>query len=135
MFFERYHAIGYEYNVDVKRGVNMLVQEDNTKVLELIIDRLRLLNVYKVILFGSHAWGLPKKDSDIDLLVVTNDDFMPQSYKEKSDLFLKVANCLEDIEREIPIDLIVYSKPMFDRFVELHGMFSRKILKDGVPLI
>lgn len=113
----------------------MLVQEDNTKVLELIIDRLRLLNVYKVILFGSYAWGLPKKDSDIDLLVVTNDDFMPQSYKEKSDLFLKVANCLEDIEREIPIDLIVYSKPMFDRFVELHGMFSRKILKDGVPLI
>ena len=110
-------------------------QEDKTKVLELIIDRLRLLNVYKVILFGSYAWGAPKKDSDIDLLVVTNDDFMPQSYKEKSDLFLKVANCLEDIERKTPIDLIVHSKPMFDRFVELQGMFSRKILGDGVPII
>ncbi len=115
--------------------MKILVQEDKTKIFDLIIDRLRPLNVYKIILFGSYAWGSPKKDSDIDLLVVTNDDFMPQNYKEKSELFLKVANCLEDIEREIPIDLIVYSKPMFDRFVKLQGMFSRKILRDGVPLI
>lgn len=113
----------------------MLTQEDKAKVLELIIERLRLLSVYKVILFGSYAWGVPGKDSDIDLLVVTNDDFMPQSYKERSELFLKVSDCLEDIERKIPIDLIVYSKPMFKRFVELNGMFSRKILRDGVPLI
>jgi len=88
-----------------------------------------------VILFGSYAWGTPGKDSDIDLLVVTDDDVMPQSYKEKSDIFLRVADCLEDIEREIPIDLIVYSKTMFERFLELRGMFSRKILRDGVPLI
>jgi len=113
----------------------LLQQEDKAKVLELIIERLRLLNVHKVILFGSYAWGTPGKDSDIDLLVVTDDDVMPQSYKEKSDIFLRVADCLEDIEREIPIDLIVYSKTMFERFLELRGMFSRKILRDGVPLI
>jgi len=112
-----------------------LRQEDKAKVLELIIEKLQQLSVHKVILFGSYAWGMPGKDSDIDLLVVTDDAFMPQSYKEKSDIFLRVADCLEDIEREIPIDLIVFNKTMFERFLELRGMFSRKIMKDGAPLI
>ena len=41
------------------------------------------LNPFLIMLFGSYAWGTPHKDSDIDLLVVTNDDFIPKNYDEK----------------------------------------------------
>ncbi len=43
-----------------------------------IIERLKPIHPEKVILFGSYAYGEPNKDSDIDLLVVTQDDFIPQ---------------------------------------------------------
>ena len=47
------------------------------------------LNPFLIMLFGSYAWGTPHKDSDIDLLVVTNDDFIPKNYDEKLMLSLK----------------------------------------------
>ncbi len=47
-----------------------------------IIKRLKTLNPEKIILFGSYAYGTPTKDSDIDLYIVTKDDFIPQSFKE-----------------------------------------------------
>ena len=41
---------------------------------------LRDLNISKVILFGSYAKGTDVEGSDIDLLVVTNDNFIFQSF-------------------------------------------------------
>jgi len=38
-----------------------------------------------------YAYGTPHKDSDIDLYIVTNDDYIPQSYKEKQALVWKVS--------------------------------------------
>ena len=55
-----------------------------------IIKRLEPLNLDKVILFGSYAYGTPNIDSDIDLYVVTKDEYTPQNWKEKSELTRKV---------------------------------------------
>ena len=41
------------------------------------------LNVSKVILFGSYAKDTQTDDSDIDLLVVTNDNFAFESFAQK----------------------------------------------------
>ena len=49
------------------------------------------LNVIKVILFGSYAKGTQSADSDIDLLVVTNDDFVFESFAEKMKVKTKIA--------------------------------------------
>jgi len=47
---------------------------------------LQHLNVNKVILFGSYAKGTQSDDSDIDLLVVTNDDFVFESFAQKMEI-------------------------------------------------
>ena len=73
-------------------------------------------------------------DSDVDLIVVTDDDHLPASYKEKSEVYLKVSSALTDITREIPIDLIVYTKPMYNKFNELGSPFSKEILQKGIVL-
>jgi predicted nucleotidyltransferase len=98
---------------------------------ERIIKKIKPLDPYKVILFGSYAYGYPSDDSDIDLLVVTNDEFIPNDFDERNRLFLNVASALYDIEVDFPIDLIVHTKSMHKQFMELNSMFSRKILSDG----
>lgn len=100
----------------------------------LILEKLKKINLYKVILFGSFAYGKPDKDSDIDLIVVTNDEYFPKDYQEKSDLYLKVSNTLSDIAGKIPIDLIVYTKPMYNKFIQLGSLFSKEITQNGVIL-
>jgi len=49
-----------------------------------IMEKLKPLNPQRVILFGSYVSGTPTKDSDIDLYVLSNDEFMPQTWKQKS---------------------------------------------------
>ena len=51
-----------------------------------ILDKIcsRLVNAYHpsaIYLFGSHAWGNPHKDSDVDLLVVVNDNASSEEKK------------------------------------------------------
>jgi len=38
-----------------------------------IIERLKPLNPDKIILFGSYAYGVPNKDSDIDIFLVKDE--------------------------------------------------------------
>ncbi|MDO8454318.1 MAG: nucleotidyltransferase domain-containing protein, partial [Sulfurimonas sp.] len=45
-----------------------------------IVEKLKPLDLDKIILFGSYAYGTPNEDSDIDLYVVTKDEFIPQSF-------------------------------------------------------
>lgn len=47
------------------------------------IDELKQAILERVILFGGYAYGNPTEDSDIDLYVVTKDDFVPASSREK----------------------------------------------------
>ena len=48
--------------------------------LEIISRLARADNIRKVIVFGSHAAGAPGPDSDIDLLVVTDDDLYEKGH-------------------------------------------------------
>jgi len=97
-----------------------------------IKERLSKLDTYLVVLFGSYAYGIPHKDSDLDLLVVTNSTEMPKTYKQKMDLYMYVSQQILDIQKEIPIDLLVFTIPMYDKFVALQSSFSKEIIKKGV---
>jgi predicted nucleotidyltransferase len=109
----------------------MVPKEIKEQILAQLAERLKL---YRVILFGSHAGGSPDVDSDVDLLVVTDDDFTPANFEENMQNYLKVSSALRDIKRKIPIDLIVHTKPMHERFIRLGSMFSREIAEKGEVL-
>ena len=100
----------------------------------LIIERLKELEPAKVILFGSYAEGTASADSDLDLLVVTNHDALPQNYHEKEEIYLEVARRLRDIRSKLPMDLIVHTRPMHDRFIEMNSLFARELLQKGILL-
>jgi predicted nucleotidyltransferase len=92
---------------------------------------LQHLNVSKVILFGSYSKGTQTDDSDIDLLVVTNDNFIFESFAQKMEVKIKIANALNSLRKFADIDLIVHTKPMYDRFIQLNSGFKKEILSSG----
>ena len=96
-----------------------------------VLNKLKTIDPLKVILFGSHAYGTSDTDSDIDLLVVTRDEFMPKTFSEKMTVYLRVAETLSEIEKEVPIDLIVHTKAMHAKFIAMDSLFARKILSQG----
>ncbi|MBN1927474.1 MAG: nucleotidyltransferase domain-containing protein [Prolixibacteraceae bacterium] len=106
---------------------------NNTYIVQLK-ERFKKLNPHLVVLFGSYAYGNPGSESDFDIMVVTNDNFIPKSFKEKTDLYITVSKYIIDVSREIPIDLIIYTKPMFMEFIEQGSSFSKDILNKGVVL-
>jgi uncharacterized protein len=99
-----------------------------------IITQLTPLNPMQVVLFGSYAYGEPTENSDIDLYIVTEDEFIPQNWGEKNRIYLKVAKALENIVRTHPTDLIVHTKAMHREFIAMNSSFSREITTKGIKL-
>ena len=100
-----------------------------------IVERLKPLNPDKIILFGSYAYGTPNEDSDIDLYVVTKDEFIPKSYREKSEIHLKVSRALRDLLQKHPTDLLTHTKAMHNKFLALNSSFAKEITSKGLNIL
>jgi len=100
-----------------------------------IMDAMKKVDPERVILFGSYAWGEPGENSDIDLYVVTRDEFIPSTWKEKRDLVRKVSREILDLREKYAIDIIVHTKPMHKKFIETGSCFSKEITGAGCILI
>ncbi|MFA5781004.1 MAG: nucleotidyltransferase domain-containing protein [Bacteroidales bacterium] len=109
------------------------MQIDNIYIKQLR-DKLSELNPYLVLLFGSYAYGTPHIDSDLDIIVVLNDNTMPATFKEKQSLYLKVSPYTRPVAKQIPVDLIVYTIPMYEHFKEMKSSFSKEIIQKGIVL-
>jgi predicted nucleotidyltransferase len=100
-----------------------------------IREALEPLHPEAVILFGSYAWGRPTEGSDIDLYVVTQDDFLPATWREKRDIVRAVSNRILDLRTRHAIDLLVHTRPMHREFIETDSSFARQIMNEGVRLL
>ncbi len=96
-----------------------------------IVSKLKEMNPDKVILLGSYAWGEPHENSDLDIIVVTNEDIMPKNYNEKMEIYLKVSKLLSEFKKQAPIDLVVHTRTMHNKFLKLGSAFSKEISKRG----
>lgn len=103
-------------------------------MIEEIKDRLKVLNPAKIILFGSHAQGATAPDSDIDLIVVLNKETSSGSFKERMSDTVAVRKLLADINRQVALDILVYSKQEWQVLLDAHGSFSREIVSKGITL-
>jgi predicted nucleotidyltransferase len=90
--------------------------------------------VDKIVLFGSRALGTARGDSDIDLLVVIGHETVPGSFRERSANFLKISRAIRDIEKTQPVDLLVYTRPEFERIKASGNLFVRRVLREGIEL-
>ena len=104
---------------------------DDQFLIENIKSSLSILNPYKVILFGSFAYGNPDFDSDVDLIVVLNSEGYPANYGERMENHRIVRRLLRDINRLASLDVIVYTIGEWNSFIETGSAFSRLIIEKG----
>ena len=90
------------------------MMKDKTKYVPNIINNLKQINPYKIILFGSHIKESATEDSDLDLFVILDSPKISKNYDEKMRNKLLVRRKIYDLSKEIPIDLIVYTKGEYD---------------------
>lgn len=78
-----------------------------------------------IILFGSHAYGKPSEDSDVDLLVVLRFDGKPVR---------KALEILRRVSPKIPVDLLVRTPEQVEERIAQNDWFMREIFEKGRKL-
>ncbi len=101
----------------------MLDQETTNKINQAVTN---VVSTHKIILFGSHAYGIPDSESDIDLCIVMN-----ESDERKIDRLRKIRRSISD---KLPgaFDLLVYDKEEFADRAGLNVTLEYKIANEGI---
>jgi len=95
-----------------------------------ILEKMKTVDP-KIIIFGSYANGNITEDSDLDLLVVLDIDRVPSTYDEKIEMKLKIKKAIREINKEIAIDLLVYTIPEYEEFMKNGSSFSKELKETG----
>ena len=81
----------------------------------------------KIFLFGSHAWGKPTPDSDLDLFVVVSSSDMP-SYRRAREIYRALRGI------GVPVDIIVRTRDEVERSRQVVTSLARRVLDEGKVL-
>ena len=92
-----------------------------------IIEILKSLKPYKVILFGSLINNNSTTANDIDIAVILNSDVFPKSFEDRMKNAILVEELLFDLSTCYPLDITVYTKAEFERLNEQEQAFAREI--------
>lgn len=111
--------------------VNFAVQSEPMKAIratshneikKLCEEIAREFRPQKIILFGSHAYGTPQWDSDVDLLVIM--PFKGTPHKQ-------AVTIRNRIDAGMALDLLVRTPEQITRRLEMGDSFMREILERG----
>src|ERR1035437_9869459 len=98
----------------------MITEEQINEIIKRVVDNY---HPDKIILFGSYAYGKPNKDSDVDLLIVKDDD-LPKIERNR-----KVRRYLKGLM--VPVDVIVKTNKEFNDFKNIIGTIVYPAAKYG----
>src|SRR5262245_1517573 len=97
----------------------------NPDLLEEIVRRLVVeFQPEQIILFGSHAWGTPDEDSDLDLLViVAESDLRPIQRDVRAERWRRGLL--------VPTDILVKTRAEFEKYSHVRASLESSILEKG----
>ena len=94
---------------------------------ELTNNILKSVSVTKIFLFGSHAYGSPDMNSDIDICILTEEK------KRKIDIMTDIREKI-GFSMSHPLDILVYKPDEFYIRANSKTSMESKILRDGIIL-
>jgi predicted nucleotidyltransferase len=81
----------------------------------------------EIYLFGSHAWGTPNEDSDVDLMVI-----VPSSDERPIRRDQRAQKCLGRLA--VPADVLVRTRGEVNRYKHLRASLFHQVLNQGRKL-
>jgi predicted nucleotidyltransferase len=101
------------------------VKKVDNKLLQEIVNRIvKKVNPLKIVLFGSWAYGKPTKSSDLDILVIMDNDI-----KSRRAIAGEIYNALCGIL--IPKDIVVVTLKDVEEWKNVPQAFITTIIKKG----
>ena len=100
----------------------MVAMRDIREVCRAIVDRFK---PERIVLFGSHAWGRPTEDSDVDLLVL-----LPHNGRSLD----KSVEIRLAVRPPFPMDMLVRTPQKVRQRLAMGDTFMRDILSRGKVL-
>ena len=104
-------------------GKRKLIEQLNEFVIKLNKD----FSIKEIILFGSRAKGKQRKDSDIDLMIIS-DDFKNMNFFERG------AKMYDYWNIDLPVDFICYTEKEFNN-LKKRITIAKEALEHGISLI
>jgi len=104
---------------------NIKKYADNLQIRSFAKKIKEKFNPQKIILFGSYAYGIPKRSSDLDLLII-----MDTNIPVRKQAFL----IRRELKESIPIDVIVRTPQQVEERVKLGDFFIKQIIQKGIPI-
>ena len=95
-----------------------------------IVDRLKDLNISRVVVFGSTVTGTFDEDSDVDLAVIVPDP-KPGEKFNRIDRAVELRRHIRDINAEIAIDILVYTESEFSKLRSSPSFVRGEIAEAG----
>lgn len=77
-----------------------------------------------VYLFGSHAWGLPHSDSDLDFMVIISDSDQPAIVRAR-----RAQRSLRGVLA--PVDVLVKTRSEFERYRPVRASLEARVYAEG----
>jgi len=92
---------------------------------DIVAEIARVFQPEQIILFGSYAYGKPRSDSDVDLLIIMPFEGSP-SYK--------ALEILAHVDPSFAVDLLVRSPDEIEQRLAWHDFFLGEIIEQGKVL-
>jgi len=100
-------------------------------VLNSLVTMLKPSDPQKIVLFGSYATGNHGENSDVDIMVVLDNDHVSKTYTERLNKKISVRKLVLEINRKVPLDILVYSKEELNIIKERGNDFIDEVERTG----
>lgn len=101
------------------------MSEINAEILQEVTRRIiSSVQPEQIVLFGSHAWGRPTEDSDIDLMVILANSDLP-AYRRASEIYRSLRGL------KVPVEVIVRTRDEINRGLTVKSSLERKVMEQG----
>ena len=104
---------------------------ENDNYVDQLLEALKQADPFKIILFGSYANGNPNKNSDIDMVVILDNNDVAKTYDERLKKKLYINKLVRNINYKIALDILVYSKEEYKIIKNYGNYFIDEIENTG----
>lgn len=78
----------------------------------------------KIVLFGSHVWGRPTEDSDVDLMVIVDRSEQP-GYRLARNIYRSLRGL------RLPVEVVVRTREEVERGLAVKTSLERRVMEEG----